>query len=127
MADVDTVDTEVRGAEQVRKYYELVDAGDVPGLIQLFAPDAVYHRPGYPPMTGHGELTVFYTGERVIVAGRHTVSTLVEDGDQIAVHGEFRGELRDGRHVELRFADFFVLTAERRFARRDSFFFTPLV
>jgi len=29
--------------------------------------------------------------------------------------------------VGLRFADFFILTAEGQFSRRDTFFFAPLV
>ncbi len=111
----------------VRRYYELVDAGDVAGLVAMFTEDATYHRPGYEPMRGHEGLTAFYGGERVIREGRHTVSTVVVDGSQVAVHGVFEGELHDDRKVSLRFADFFVLEADGRFSRRDTFFFAPLV
>jgi hypothetical protein len=34
------------------------------------------------------------------------------------VEGRFSGELKDGRHVELGFADFFVLSAEMIVGRR---------
>jgi steroid delta-isomerase len=113
--------------DQVRSYYQLVDDGDVDGLVALFEPDSTYHRPGYPPLRGHAELTRFYRGERVIDTGEHRLSTVVTDGDTTAVHGEFHGVLRDGRRVALRFADFFTFGTEGRFARRDTFFFAPLV
>jgi steroid Delta-isomerase len=115
------------GESRVRRYYELVDSGDVSGLISLFADDAVYYRPGYPPLTGRMELEHFYRAERVIREGRHTLSALVGSSGQIATYGEFHGILRDGQNVALRFADFFSLNDEGTFTRRDTFFFVPMV
>lgn len=113
--------------KQVRSYYECVDRGDVGGLLALFALDAVYHRPGYPPMTGRAELSRFYEGERVIASGGHTLDSVTADDDGVAVQGTFAGVLKDGREVSLRFADFFAVTADGLFARRDTFFFAPMV
>jgi ketosteroid isomerase-like protein len=113
--------------EAVRQYYRLVDDDDVDGLLDLFAPDAVYHRPGYPPLNGRADLARFYGGDRVIAAGTHLLHMVVADGDQVAAHGEFSGVLKDGREVRLRFADFFAVGADGRFARRDTFFFSPMV
>jgi steroid Delta-isomerase len=112
---------------RVRHYYQLVDQGDVDALVDLFAPDAVYHRPGYAPLFGRSDLRRFYEGQRVIDHGAHTVTQVVAHGSDVAVKGEFRGVLRDGRYVELRFADFFSLNPRLEFARRDTFFFAPLV
>lgn len=112
---------------KVRAYYRLVDEDDVPGLIALFAEDAVYRRPGYKPMHGHTDLKAFYTEDRVIARGTHTLTTTMADGNRIAVNGDFQGVLKDGREVSLAFADFFVLDHERLFARRDTYFFSPLV
>ncbi|MGW1129149.1 nuclear transport factor 2 family protein [Streptomyces sp. NPDC002526] len=112
---------------RVREYYRLVDASDVPGLVSLFADEAVYRRPGYPPIEGHAGLESFYLGERVIERGRHTLDTVVADGRKVAVTGAFEGDLKDGRHVTLEFADVFVLDPDRRFVRRDTYFHTPLV
>jgi ketosteroid isomerase-like protein len=111
----------------VRRYYELVDQGDVDGLVALFAPDAVYHRPGYPPLCGKEELLQFYTSQRVIKEGKHALTTLVAGDDEVAVHGEFRGTLHSGETVETRFADFFRIGPDGTFARRDTFFFVPKV
>jgi ketosteroid isomerase-like protein len=111
----------------VRRYYELVDAGDVAGLVDLFSPDASYHRPGYAPIIGHHEMSAFYRGTRVIRKGRHTVEKVVEGSDEVAVYGSFAGVLHDGRTVDLRFSDFFEFTGDGHFARRDTFFFAPLV
>ncbi|MFI5617184.1 nuclear transport factor 2 family protein [Streptomyces sp. NPDC051567] len=115
------------GASLVRRYYRTVDSGDVPALVSLFTPDARYHRPGYPPMTGHGELERFYRDQRVIRSGVHTLATVVSAGDETAVHGLFRGVLHDGRQVELRFADFFRTTPQGLISSRDTFFHVPAV
>ncbi|MGW3044470.1 nuclear transport factor 2 family protein [Kitasatospora sp. NPDC001159] len=112
---------------QVRRYYQLVDAGDVPALVALFTPDARYHRPGYRPMVGHAELERFYRDQRVIRSGVHTLATVVTTDDEVAVHGLFRGVLHDGGEVELRFADFFRMTPQGRIATRDTFFHVPAV
>lgn len=113
--------------ERVRRYYELVDANDVTGLVALFAPHATYCRPGYPPLVGRLELTNFYEADRVIEQGRHTLSAITADENSVAVQGDFHGRLKDGREVELRFADFFTFDADLCFERRDTYFFAPLV
>lgn len=117
-------DTRLR---RIHRYYELVDAGDVAGLVALFTPDAVYRRPGYEPLIGAAELERFYREQRVIKEGRHTLSSHLVQGDDAAVHGTFEGVLNDGREVSLRFADFFVFSDMGAFRSRDTFFFAPLV
>ncbi|MEU8890792.1 nuclear transport factor 2 family protein [Streptomyces sp. NPDC048442] len=119
--------TTALAASRIRRYYQLVDAGDISALVGLFAPDAHYRRPGYQPLVGHAELEHFYREQRVIREGEHTLATLIAADDEIAVHGLFRGVLHDGGRAELRFADFFRMTPEGRIASRDTFFFVPAV
>ncbi|MEU1285622.1 nuclear transport factor 2 family protein [Kitasatospora sp. NPDC005856] len=126
-ATAETPTAPALGVSQVRRYYQLVDAGDVPALVALFTPDARYRRPGYRPMVGHAELERFYRDQRVIRTGVHTLATVVTTGDEVAVHGLFRGVLHDGDEVELRFADFFRMTPQGRIAARDTFFHVPAV
>lgn len=118
-------DTETEEAA-VREYYRLVDADDVDGLLDLFAADAVYSRPGHPVMRGRADLARFYGGERIIARGRHRLDQVVVHSPQIAVTGSFEGVLKDGTEVDLRFADFFVFDGPR-IARRDTYFYAPLV
>jgi steroid delta-isomerase len=113
-------------AQQVLRYYERVDAGDIPGILSLFAANATYARPGYSECAGRDQIEHFYREERIIGAGTHTIDSVVSSGCEVAVRGQFNGLLRDGRHVTLRFADFFVLTPEMTFAHRETFFFAPL-
>ncbi len=113
--------------DRVERYYRLVDADDVDGLLDLFAPEAVYCRPGYEPFVGRDALRAFYEGDRVIESGRHTVDHTVVGPESVAVHGRFEGTLRDGSTASLRFADFFTFADDGRFATRDTFFFAPLV
>lgn len=111
----------------VRRYYNAVDAGDVPALLDCFAADAVYRRPGYAPLRGREALERFYRGERVIAEGRHTLDAVVVQGRGAAVRGTFAGTLRDGRHVEVGFADFFTLDEQGRVAERHTYFERPAV
>lgn len=111
----------------MRSHYALIDAADIAGLLRLYAEDVAYHRPGYPPLAGSAALDHFYRFDRVIRDGRHTVETVVAAGNDVAVHGSFSGSLHDGTPVAHRFAEFFVLDPRGRIARRDTFFFTPLV
>lgn len=113
--------------EAVRRYYERVDAGDLAGILDCFADDAVYHRPGYPPMAGREAIAAFYDGERVIADGRHVLAALLVDGPAVAVHGRFTGTLKDGSEAVVGFADFWVLDGEYRAITRHSFFDTPAV
>lgn len=123
----DDVAPETGHLSAVHRYYELVDADDVTGLISLFAPDSRYHRPGYQPLTGRDELERFYREDRVIAKGTHRLTAIVAAGRDIAVQGEFSGVLRDGRETSLRFADFFSFGADGLIARRDTYFFAPMV
>lgn len=110
----------------VREYYDAVDAGEIPALLDLFAADAVYHRPGYEPLRGRSEIEHFYRDDRVIVAGMHTIDDIVVDGDRAAVRGFFNGTLKDHSVAEEGFADFFVLE-EGRIALRRTYFDRPAV
>ena len=114
-------------AGTVRRYYQLVDERDFAAVVDLFTPDCVYHRPGYGLIAGSEALLNFFEADRPIVSGAHEVTSVVAEDERIAVQGEFHGELRTGEYIALRFADFFVLAADGRFARRDTFFFSPMV
>ncbi|MER7757850.1 nuclear transport factor 2 family protein [Kitasatospora sp. NPDC097643] len=113
--------------EQAREFYALIDTDDVTGLVARFAPEAAYHRPGYDPLVGRERLRRFYAEERVIKEGRHQLERVVQADGLTAVHGSFRGTLRDGRPAAHRFAEFFELTADGLIERRDTFFFVSLV
>ncbi|MFJ2116076.1 MULTISPECIES: nuclear transport factor 2 family protein [unclassified Streptomyces] len=120
-----------RGAEsaegRVNRYYTLVDTGRFDELVALFAPDAVYERPGYEPLEGRAALTDFYTSRRVIAQGRHRLTRVVVDGGNVAAEGIFAGTLRSGDEVSLRFSDFFTVGADGLFSHRVTYFFSELV
>ncbi len=106
----------------VTRYYELVDERDFAGVLELFAEDAWYERPGYERMSGREALYRFYNEERVISSGRHTVEQMLEVKDHVAVQGHFEGELVSGDAVVLRFADFFQLRGDSILTRRTYFY-----
>ncbi|MGX5692860.1 nuclear transport factor 2 family protein [Dermacoccus abyssi] len=111
----------------IRRYYEVVDAADVEGVLDIFTPDATYRRPGYPDMVGADALRAFYEGERVIESGRHSVHTLVLEGDEGFVGGSFEGVLKNGDQVSLEFADLFRFAPDGKVSFRQSYFYAPLV
>ncbi|WP_394437520.1 nuclear transport factor 2 family protein [Streptomyces sp. SGAir0957] len=111
----------------MHEFYRRVDAGDVPGLVALFTSDAVYHRPGYPPVHGRSGMRHFYTHTRKIREGRHALDAVVVSGDEVAVRGSFAGVLHDGTPAKHRFAEFFTLAPDRTISRRETFFSAPLV
>ena len=104
-------------------YYDTVDTvpADVP---PLFAPDAVYKRPGYPAFEGMDALVAFYTGERVIASGRHGITHLVpeESSRTVLVEGVFTGELKDGTAVRAPFADVLEFDEAGLIRRRQTYF-----
>lgn len=117
----------VAHADTVRRYFSLIDEGDLLASVALFAADAVYHRPGHPPFHGQEAIAHFYVDLRPIREGRHSLGEVLVEGDRAAVHGGFAGTAIDGSPIDLKFADFFEFTAEGAIARRDTYFFAPLV
>jgi steroid Delta-isomerase len=116
---------EAAAIARVIRHFDLIDAGDMASMVGLFAPDAVYHRPGHAPFLGQSGIRHFYTRLRPIRSGRHALETAVAHGQNVCVHGSFRGVLHDDSPVDLRFSDFFVVDDEGAFVRRDTFFFAP--
>ncbi len=104
------------------RYYTTVDAGDPDATADLFASDGCYRRGGYSPMTGD-EIRRFYRSQRIIESGRHEIHTVLVNGKTSAVQGSFTGRLRDGRDVQIEFADFFEFDAEGLITLRTSYFF----
>lgn len=111
----------------VSAYYPLIDAGDIDGVLRLFADDAIYDRPGYPQFHGQSQLRAFYREVRTIESGLHTVENIVALGLSVAVEGTFQGTLKSGAQVSLRWADFWILNSSWQAIRRTTYFHTPLV
>ncbi|MFW6448981.1 MAG: nuclear transport factor 2 family protein [Halobacteriota archaeon] len=89
----------------MRRYYRLVDEDATDELIQLFADDVRYERPGQGAIVGRDALRRFYEDERPLSEGEHTIDAVVVDGATAAVRGRFTGR-QDGHRVAFGFADF---------------------
>ena len=77
-------------------------------------------------MVGPEQIHAFYSRGRVIKEGVHTVETLLCDGPNISVSGQFIGSLHDDSPLKLRFADFFEIDPEGQIRSRRTFFYTQL-
>ncbi|WP_284976752.1 nuclear transport factor 2 family protein [Arthrobacter sp. efr-133-TYG-104] len=112
-------DTEVDAL--VRRYYLLVDAGDIEGLLALFTEDAVYERQGSQKMNGKEQMRLFYQSQRVIESGKHSLEAVVPGDTWVAVRGVFRGTLKDGERVNVPFTDWYKFNG-LRIAHRQTLF-----
>jgi uncharacterized protein len=90
----------------VRRYYQLVDQGDIDGLLAVFSHDITYERQGTPRIVGKTALSRFYREDRRIRSGTHSLDQVLTGvTGWIAVKGTFRGELKTGEHVKVQFTD----------------------
>ncbi|AEH36647.1 nuclear transport factor 2 family protein [Halopiger xanaduensis] len=103
----------------VRDYYEYVDAERYDDLVDLFAEDIRYERPGQGAIAGREELREFYLDGRPLEEGSHEVHDMVVEGSTVAVRGSFAG-LQGDERVEFDFADFHEFE-DGKIARRYTF------
>ncbi|MFC7072724.1 nuclear transport factor 2 family protein [Halovenus rubra] len=106
-------------AATVREYYELVDAGRYDTLVELFATDVRYERPGQDVIEGQDSLRQFYFDERPLDDGSHTLHDVVVNDETVAVRGQFTG-IQNGESVSFEFADFHEF-ADGKIHRRYTF------
>jgi ketosteroid isomerase-like protein len=106
--------------DAVRSYYERVDDGAYEALLDLFAGDVTYDRPGQDPIRGIEDLETFYREERPLSNGSHVVEALVVDGDRVAVQGRFEGE-QGGETVDFGFADFHTFDEDGDIVHRHTY------
>ena len=96
----------------VRRYYELVDEGAYDELVELFAEDVRYERPGRAAIEGREALREFYEEGRPLDEGRHELELVVADGATVAVRGRFSGRQGD-ESVAFAWADFHEFEGDR--------------
>lgn len=110
--------------DAVLRLFALVDRRAWDQLHEVFAPDVVYHRPGYAPFVGLEAVVTFYRDVRVIALGEHKLERVVANSTTGACWGRFVGQRKDGGSVDELFADAYEFV-DLRIARRQSFFFRP--
>ncbi len=101
------------------RYYEMIDRGDVDGVIGLFMEDATYKR-GESFFADLQEIEHFFRTQRKIT-GVHHLKTILYQKGLIVVRGDFLGKGADGlpRHVE--FCDFWDWDASGKVKGRQTF------
>jgi uncharacterized protein len=103
----------------VEEYYDAVDNERYHDLVDLFAEDVRYERPGQGAITGREELREFYLEGRPLDEGSHELHDIVVEGTNAAVRGSFSGR-QHGGSVEFGFADFHEFE-DGKIARRYTF------
>jgi steroid delta-isomerase-like uncharacterized protein len=101
-------------AASMRRFFELVNSGDIDGFVDLFAEDFVEHEtmPGMPP-TREGTMQLFkmmqagfpdmnWDAEDILVDGDKAVSRVLFTGTN---DGEFMGMPATGRSVSVQLID----------------------
>jgi uncharacterized protein len=106
--------------------FHAIDSSDWDTVVNLFHPDVVYERPGYPQLKGLERLLHFYKCERALASGTHKLEHILSDGVNAACWGSFVGKKKDGSDVNEMFADVYTFEDGKIRARR-SFFFRPAI
>ena len=76
----------------VRKYYELLDKGDVEGIIGIFSDDILWRFPGMPEPLNKETLKGLIQGFKSAFPDmKHTFRNELADGDQVATALTFTG------------------------------------
>ncbi len=125
MTNVSGSPTELRRA--VQGYYDALDAGDNERVLEFFSGDVLYLRPGYERVAGIERLREYYEDSRKLKPGRHVLRSILVDGAEVAVHGEYEGELKDGSRTSVGFAAFFTFDGNDRASEHFTYFFVPAV
>lgn len=84
-----------------------MDSGQWEKLFSLFSDDIFYERPGHQPIIGIDNFKHFFLHVRTIKDSKHTLMSIISEGNSVAVHGRFEGYMKDGSQAEFGFADFF--------------------
>lgn len=106
----------------VQRLFEIIDGRDFGALGEVFAPDAVYERPGYAALEGLERLTTFYRDERIILSGQHQVEDIASGEGVVISRGVFKGKSRDGTDLNERFADVYRVSGGKIIHRTTYFF-----
>ena len=125
VGDMRAVGPDLRRA--VQGYYDALDADDLEAVLEFFSGDVLYRRPGYDRMVGIDAVRRYYEESRLIAPGRHVLRTLVVEGHNVAAHGEWEGELKEGGRRTVGFAAFFVFDGNGRACEHTTYFFVPAV
>jgi ketosteroid isomerase-like protein len=94
-------------AAAVRRGFNRFAEGDVVGLLDLFADDAVWHIPGTSPMAGayegRDEIVALLRRTAELTGGTYSVNLVwvVADEEHIAAVYSARGERDDGRTLDI--------------------------
>lgn len=118
---------EDRYAAAVRRYYRMVDSGDIEGIAALFSETGTYHRPGFPDLIGRKEIKHFFAEVRIIASGDHSLTRLTCSDRIVTAEGTFQGTLKDGSQAFARFADIWEFGTDGLATSRSTYFDAPLI
>jgi ketosteroid isomerase-like protein len=114
-------------ADLVRELFAIIDDGtDWSRLSEVFAPGAVYFRPGYKPMRGIADIKEFYAEKRQILVGAHHIYRILSDGPRCCCWGRFSGRTKVNGKIALYFTDWYRFSNELISYRR-TFFYQPMI
>jgi hypothetical protein len=106
----------------IRSHYRFVDEQRWDELRAAYAREATYQRGTRSELVGAAAIDRFYRFDRIIAAGRHTITRLEVKSHRVNVRGHFSGTLKSGEAVEIEYRDDYEFTRSGRIRRRISTF-----
>jgi hypothetical protein len=106
--------------QDIREYYERIDANDTEWVLSLFSPDATYQRAGME-YRGMQEIRDFFCVQRKI-RGTHLIDQIWRvEADIVIAMGRFEGVGAAGDPRTVGFADVWRFDGNQRVTRRETF------
>ncbi|MFC1415447.1 nuclear transport factor 2 family protein [Streptacidiphilus cavernicola] len=110
----------------VHDLFHIIDNRTWNNLTHIFTDDAVYERPGYPPLLGLHQILHFYQHQRIIATGHHHIDHTTSNLNTAACWGHFHGTTHTGQPLHEPFADTYI-TTNNKITHRKTFFWRPAI
>ncbi|GAO80959.1 nuclear transport factor 2 family protein [Sphingopyxis sp. C-1] len=108
--------------QRVAAYYGQIDANDIPEILRVFSPDAVYERAG-KAYQGEKRISRFFRQERLI-RGCHEMSEIWKVPGHVVALGAFIGHGEAGDPRKVRFADIWTFGPDDEVPKRRTYLAT---
>jgi ketosteroid isomerase-like protein len=107
-------------------FFQVVDSGNIPALIEFMTEDAVFRYGSQPPVQGRQAIYAYMSSLKTAVVTHHQVLHSWNHGDSLVVQGEATFDLPNNGHKVLPFVDVFHLRDKKIYDYRIYIDPTPL-
>jgi ketosteroid isomerase-like protein len=108
----------------MRMLLRSIDNNEWSVVEALLHPATEYEVSGYVPFKGRDTVLNYYKNVRPVSSGTHYIHSLLVEGDTGVCTGRFQAKTRDGKEMDVLFAD--VMTFENKKIRQRRVYYCEL-